>query len=83
MNHHCDLSQSRGAYRCGDGDRPATSEKKVPQRPVSDGDKGADTLTPPVVPAISTPGVEKDKKANDQSPSADGEIWPKGPADTD
>jgi hypothetical protein len=82
MEHYC-VSQSRRAYRCGDVGGPATSEKKVPQRPVSDGNKGADTLTPPAPPAISTPRVEKDKKANDQSTCADGQIWPKGPPDTD
>jgi hypothetical protein len=55
----------------------------VPRRPVSDDDMGADMLTPPAAPAISTPRVEKDKRADDQPPSTDCEIWPKGPPDTD
>jgi hypothetical protein len=80
MEHHCDLSQRRMAYRCGDDGGAAPNEKKLPRRPVSDADKGADTRTPPGLPAISTPRVEKD---NDQLPSADGEIWPHGAPDTD
>mgnify|MGYP001549872715 CR=1 FL=1 len=77
MEHHSHLSQSRGVRRCGGGDGPTTSEKKVPRRPE------ADTPTVAEVPTISTPRVEIEKKPSDQPPSANGQIWPKGPPDTD
>lgn len=81
IENHSRLSQSRGTYRCSGGDEPAKSEKKAPQHPGSDANKGADTPTPVKVPASSTPPVEMDRKTN-ELPS-DGQIWPKEPPDTD
>jgi hypothetical protein len=83
MEYHCDLSQGRGTLRCGSSGGPATNEKEVPRRPGSDADKGVDTPTPVKMPASSTLRINTDKKAGDQAPPADSEIWPKGPPDTD
>lgn len=82
MEHQFHLSQSRGTYRRRGGDRPATSEK-VPQHPMSDADKVVDTPTAAGVPTISTPHNDMDKEVAHRPSSTDGEIWPKGPPDTD
>lgn len=81
MENHSRPSQSRGTYRCSGGDEPGENEKKAPQHPVSDADKGVDTPAPVKVPASSTPPVKTDRKTNELPP--DGRIWPKEPPDTD
>jgi len=83
MEYQTHLSQSRGACRCGDDDGPATNEKKVPQHPMSDADKVVDAPTAAAVPAISTPHNDMEKEVAHRPRSTDGEIWPKGPPDTD
>ena len=82
MEHHCQPSQCRETYHCG-GDGPVASEKWVPRRPVSDADKAVDMPTVAKVPVISTPHNNMDKVTTHWPRSIDGEIWPKGPPDTD
>jgi len=83
MENHCQLSQRRGTYRCGDNDGLAKSEKRAPRRPGGDADKVVNAPAAADGPAISRPHDDMDKEAAQRRRSTDGEIWPKGPPDTD
>lgn len=83
MQRGRELSQKQVIYRCGRCDESSTDEKGISGKPVGNGKKVEDTPAQTEELARSTSHNAVEKKAEDQSPSADGQIWPNGPANTD
>jgi hypothetical protein len=83
MQRGYELSQKQVIYRCGLHDESSTDEKRISGNPVGNGKKGDDTPAQTEELARSTSHNDVERKAEDQSPSADGQIWPNGPPDTD